>query len=49
MTYIKIQRNIGADISSSDIINYTEKIIQEFNINQKTKEEKQKMLKKIVL
>jgi hypothetical protein len=25
MSYIKIQRNIGADISSSDIINYAEK------------------------
>ena len=33
MSYIKIQRNIGADISSSDIINYTEKLIPEFIID----------------
>ena len=42
MIYIKIQRNIGADVSSSDIIDYAEKIIPEFNIAQKTKEEKTK-------
>ena len=45
MSYIKIQRNIGADISSSDIINYAEKLIPEFNIDQKTKEEKTKNAK----
>lgn len=45
MTYIKIQRNIGADVSSSDIIKYAEKIIPEFNIDQKTQEEKTKNAK----
>ena len=35
-----MKRNIEADVSSSDIINYAEKLLPEFNINQRTKEEK---------
>jgi hypothetical protein len=35
-----MKRNIEADVSSSDIINYAEKLLPEFNIDQRTKEEK---------
>ena len=45
MTYIKIQRNIETYISSSDISNYSEKKISEFNISQKAKDEQSKNAK----